>query len=92
MTQTLKKRRENVAKAFHEVQPNWNFTIPSGGFYLWITQDDPEIFNKLLDQKILVMPGTVYGATKQDFRFNISIMNSQRVVELKKRLKKNKTI
>lgn len=92
LTQTLKKRRENVAKAFHEVQPNWNFTIPSGGFYLWITQDDPEIFNKLLDQKILVMPGTVYGATKQDFRFNISIMNSQRVVELKKRLKKNKTI
>lgn len=88
LTQTLKNRREKVAEVFHELCPKWHFSIPSGGFYLWIIQDDSEIFNKLLERKILVKPGTIYGATKNEFRFNVSSMNPQRISELKKGLKK----
>lgn len=65
LTNTLQKRREAVAKIFQELCPKWKLTVPSGGFYLWIKQNDPDIFNKLLEHKILVKPGTIYGASKK---------------------------
>ncbi|MQS89814.1 PLP-dependent aminotransferase family protein [Companilactobacillus mishanensis] len=87
LTKKLQARREAVAEIFHKYRPNWKFTVPDGGFYLWITQDDPDIFNKLLDEKILVKPGTVYGATKKEFRFNVARMDEKRLMELQFRLR-----
>ncbi|AKP67577.1 PLP-dependent aminotransferase family protein [Companilactobacillus ginsenosidimutans] len=86
LTRELQSRREAVAKLFHKYRPGWNFSVPDGGFYLWITQDDSDIFNKLLRKRILVKPGTIYGATKNEFRFNVARMDAKRLKELEFRL------
>lgn len=87
VTDILKQRRIAVAKIFQKYQPTWHFTIPEGGFYLWITQSDPDIFNQLLAKNILVKPGNIYGADKKSFRFNVARMNETRQKQLIERLK-----
>jgi Transcriptional regulators containing a DNA-binding HTH domain and an aminotransferase domain (MocR family) and their eukaryotic orthologs len=58
------------------------FFVPHGGFYLWIKQDDPDIFQKLLSLNILVKPGPIYGASKKSFRFNFAYFNTQERIKL----------
>lgn len=86
LTSTLAKRRNSVAKIFHECRPDWKFDIPEGGFYLWVTQANGDIFNQLLEKNILVKPGGIYGADRFSFRFNVARMNDFRLQELKNRL------
>ncbi|MFC6207312.1 aminotransferase-like domain-containing protein [Levilactobacillus tongjiangensis] len=76
LTTELATRREAVTAIFRQERPNWEFITPRGGFYLWVTQDDPNIFNNLLDHQILVKPGPIYGATKHCFRFNFAGMDA----------------
>ncbi|WP_125771922.1 PLP-dependent aminotransferase family protein [Companilactobacillus furfuricola] len=86
LTNTLEKRCNDVAKIFHEYRPDWQFDIPAGGFYLWVTQSDGDIFNQLLEKNILVKPGGIYGSDKFSFRFNVARMNETRLQQLKDRL------
>lgn len=86
LTTILQKRRLAVAKIFHKYRPDWQFSIPEGGFYLWVTQDNPDIFNQLLEKNILVKPGTIYGADRKAFRFNVARLNDERLDQLANRL------
>lgn len=87
LIETLTQRRLKVAEVFQTYRPNWKFHLPDGGFYLWVDQDEPEIFNQLLAKNILVKPGNIYGANKKTFRFNVARMNDDRIEQLKNRLK-----
>lgn len=83
----LKQRRLAVADIFKKYQPTWKFSIPEGGFYLWITQDDPDIFTKLLKKNILVKPGPIFGASRKSFRFNVACMDKKGLNLLEEYLK-----
>lgn len=84
----LTKRRNSIVQILNECVPEWNFTEPKGGFYLWIKQSDPEIFEKLLQKNILVKPGPIYGTTKKDFRFNFANFDVDKQQQLRTVLKK----
>lgn len=84
----LTDRQKIVSQIFHELRPNWHFSSPKGGFYLWVKQDDPEIFENLLKKDILVKPGPIYGAAKENFRFNFANFNKDALEQLSTRLKK----
>lgn len=86
LTATLIQRRQAVAKIFHRYRPDWHFNLPQGGFYLWVTQTDSDIFNHLLALDILVKPGTHYGADRRSFRFNVAGMNDRQLALLAQRL------
>lgn len=88
LTHELTKRRQKTASLFKQYRPEWQLQVPQGGFYLWIKQTDPDIFNQLLSQNILVKPGTIYGADKASFRFNIARMDEAHLQLLEKILKK----
>ncbi|MFD1417611.1 aminotransferase-like domain-containing protein [Companilactobacillus keshanensis] len=90
LTKELSIRRKNVTKILHELKPDWNFKTPKGGFYLWIKQNDPDIFEKLLKKNILVKPGPIYGTTKKDFRFNFANFDIERQQKLRAALTKDK--
>lgn len=90
LTHTLENRRNAVIKIFHKFCPKWQFSIPSGGFYLWISQTDPNIFENLLAEQILVKPGTIYGASKYEFRLNIARMDQSKRAILAEKLQKLK--
>jgi DNA-binding transcriptional MocR family regulator len=90
LTKTLENRRTAVASLFKKYRPNWKFSVPDGGFYLWVTQEDPDIFNQLLDKSILVKPGTIYGATRKEFRFNVARMDKKRLEMLETLLQNEK--
>lgn len=87
VTTALTRRRAAVAAIFRQYRPEWRFTLPQGGFYLWVTQDDRDIFHKLLAQDILVRPGTLFGASRNAFRFNVAGMTPDRLTQLADRLK-----
>ncbi|GEO69705.1 aminotransferase-like domain-containing protein [Levilactobacillus acidifarinae] len=91
LTTKLTQRRQAVAAIFHRYRPAWRFTLPQGGFYLWVHQADRHIFNQLLAQDILVQPGTVFGADRSDFRFNVAGMTPLRQRELARRLAANQS-
>lgn len=86
LTTELTQRRQAVAAIFRRYRPTWRFTLPQGGFYLWVHQDDRTIFNRLLEQDILVQPGTLFGAGRGDFRFNVAGMTPSRQRDLANRL------
>ncbi|WP_125573835.1 aminotransferase-like domain-containing protein [Levilactobacillus huananensis] len=88
LTDQLSQRRDQVTAIFRKYRPDWRFTVPKGGFYLWVTQDDPDIFNQLLAQKILVKPGPIYGTNKRSFRFNFAGIDAEKQRQLRERLKK----
>ncbi|WP_125709129.1 aminotransferase-like domain-containing protein [Companilactobacillus zhongbaensis] len=90
LTATLEKRRNAVAEIFRKYRPDWQFAIPAGGFYLWVTQSEGDIFNQLLEKNILVKPGGIYGADRFSFRFNVARMNEARLQELGERLAEKK--
>lgn len=88
LTHELTKRRQKTAALFAKYRPDWQLQVPQGGFYLWIKQTDPDIFNQLLAKNILVKPGTIYGADKTSFRFNIARMDDEHLHLLEKILQK----
>jgi len=90
LTKELTTRRNNVTKILQDLKPDWNFKTPKGGFYLWIKQSDPDIFEKLLKRNILVKPGPIYGTTKQDFRFNFANFDLDKQKKLRSALAKDK--
>lgn len=71
----LDQRRRNVRRIFRKQCPSWIVSAPIGGFYLWVTQSSPNIFNDLHERGILVKPGPIYGAGKNSFRFNFAGMS-----------------
>ncbi|MFC6323814.1 aminotransferase-like domain-containing protein [Companilactobacillus baiquanensis] len=84
----LTKRRKNITQILHEYRSEWNFNSPKGGFYLWIKQTDPEIFEKLLKKNILVKPGPIYGTSRKDFRFNFANFDLDKQQQLRATLSK----
>ncbi|WP_203640484.1 aminotransferase-like domain-containing protein [Levilactobacillus andaensis] len=83
LTQELAQRRQATVAIFRSLRPEWQFITPQGGFYLWVTQTDPAIFDHLLERQILVKPGTLYGAPKTAFRFNFAGIDLEQQERLK---------
>ena len=72
LTTQLAQRRQNVTAILRQLRPDWHFVTPLGGFYLWVTQADRNVFEHLLEQHLLVTPGPIYGADRSAFRFNFA--------------------
>ena len=84
----LDNRRQSMMDLLHQVQPTWQFSAPQGGFYLWIKQDQMDIFEILLKKKLLIKSGVVYGASKKEFRLNFANFDYDKRQRLAKILKK----
>ncbi|WP_239257258.1 PLP-dependent aminotransferase family protein [Listeria ilorinensis] len=74
LRQTLEQKRDLLADALDRYVGNKiDFKLPQGGFHLWIKLPpslDLKEFNRFLDQKLLVMPGFLFGARTAHLRLS----------------------
>ncbi len=87
----LKKRRDLLVEALEAYLPGeLQYKLPHGGFHLWIelprfNQTTARDFNRFLDQKLLVMPGFVFGQKGSVMRLTFARVTETNAKEAAKR-------
>lgn len=73
MNTVYKARRDALVASLRSVLPDFTFTIPSGGFFLWLQLpnqiDEYAFFQAALRAKVLVIPGTPFFVNKPSKAF-----------------------
>lgn len=63
---TYRKHRDAMVAALQESLPEVSFTLPHGGYYLWLTLpagiDCEELAQRALQEKVSILPGTKFFA------------------------------
>lgn len=77
-----------------ELPPDWHFTRPQGGLFIWCTIPDgvsmEDVVRRALEKKVAVVPGTTFNcdtdAPSHSFRLNYSTPSDEQIVEGCRRL------
>ena len=86
LRQELLRRRNEMISALQEtLDGKVDFTIPKGGLHIWckINQDvnDEKLVEEGMKNKILFMPGSVYGAPNGYVRFTYAHLKRESINE-----------
>ncbi len=82
---------DSLARA---LPPDWHFTRPQGGLFIWCTVPDgvsmEDVVRRALEKKVAVVPGTTFNcdadAPSHSFRLNYSTPSDEQIVEGCRRL------
>jgi DNA-binding transcriptional MocR family regulator len=82
----LLARRDVMAAALHEMlRGKVEFTVPNGGLHIWCKikgkVDDQKLVEEAIKNKILFMPGSVYGAPNGFVRFTYAHLEKKSIRE-----------
>jgi GntR family transcriptional regulator of abcA and norABC len=77
LRKTLKQRRDFLVNALRSsLAEQIDFSIPQGGFHLWCRLNKEKNINRLVDrlmqQKMLVMPAAIFGSKEQAIRLTFA--------------------
>lgn len=93
MNAVYKERRDTLVNALQKLLPNFKFTIPEGGFFLWLALpddvDEYKFFDNAVKAGVLVIPGTPFFVNKQErgyVRLNFTGLSPVHLTEAVNRL------
>ncbi|WP_071394380.1 MocR-like pyridoxine biosynthesis transcription factor PdxR [Bacillus tuaregi] len=91
LRQELVERRDEMTSALKEILGNQiEFTIPKGGLFIWCkinrNIDDQKLVEEGIKQKILFMPGSVYGSPNGYVRLTFAHLKKEEMREAVLRL------
>ena len=68
----LRPRRDTLVRMLRRALPEWRFTVPAGGLFLWVelpSGDAQEFAQVALRRGVVIVPGTVFSHEGQYERF-----------------------
>jgi DNA-binding transcriptional MocR family regulator len=68
----LRPRRDTLVRLLRRALPEWRFTVPAGGLFLWVelpSGDAQEFAQVALRRGVVIVPGTVFSHEGQYERF-----------------------
>lgn len=95
MNKVYKDRRDTLVKELQNELPDFTFTVPEGGFFLWLALpvgvNEYEFFQNAIKAGVLVIPGTPFFVNKEErgyVRLNFTGLGPDDLTEAVKRLAK----
>lgn len=84
LREELRERRDEMASSLHDLLGEQvEFTIPNGGLHIWCKLrkkvDDQKLVDEAIKQKILFMPGSVYGAPNGYVRLTFAHLEKEKI-------------
>lgn len=80
------RQRDAMAKGLSERLPDFSFTLPDGGMFLWCTLpeyvDTQELFSRAVANKVAFVPGCTFFAdrtVKNTLRMNFSMCGEEKI-------------
>lgn len=93
MNKVYKERRDTLVKGLQNKLPDFTFTVPEGGFFLWLVLpaglNEYEFFQYAIKAGVLAIPGTPFFVKpqKQGFvRLNFTGLKPDELTEAVSRL------
>lgn len=93
MNKVYKERRDTLVKELQNNLPDFTFTVPEGGFFLWLALptgvNEYEFFQNAIKAGVLVIPGTPFFVKQQEqgfVRLNFTGLNAKDLTEAVSRL------
>lgn len=95
MCGVYKKRRDVFVEALRTYLPDFTFTVPKGGFFLWLRMpagvDCMKFFDACLEEQVTCVPGTPFYTNKDNHEFmrlNFTGLNEEDLVRAVQRMAK----
>ncbi|KRM21157.1 bacterial regulatory s, gntR family protein [Latilactobacillus graminis DSM 20719] len=84
----LQKRAQATYQMLTQVLPEWQVTLPSGGYYIWVTRDKDQLrLKSLLAHQLAVAPGSLFGFKTDALRINFARLDAPLLGQLAQRLR-----